>query len=201
MPRQIFSVPQSDNSDSNEKKQHDDEVEFSEKSLLNREEVVISADQMRMLVNEWDKDSDLIIDYNLASKIKKFIDYQETLDPLRQKLAKRIYEPYILIADEDSYKKYVEYINSANLYVNGEFISEIAIIIVNSARKGVLLEDFRTILISFRNKMAKWFKDERYIVIDLFAYIASIDGKIIISPANENEDVTYNVQIEIKLEN
>lgn len=84
--------------------------------FFNDNEVVISSQDMERLFNLWDGKSALSIDIDLGSKIKRYLEFEEEIKPYRQKIAKKIYEPYLLAEGISNYEC------RAELYVNNKFI-------------------------------------------------------------------------------
>ncbi len=172
MARQIFAEEQPKEEQATEKSQ----VQQAENQqnfipLDGKDQVIIQADEMEKLFNEWDANghNDLSINPTLKQRIEQYLEYQEELDPLREKMAERIWKPYRCPGEEGKKVTFeVNFKTITNTPLHNYSGSKISGV--------VTLADFKLILIAVENPYAKWIKGDNKIGIDLRSYVIANGG-------------------------
>lgn len=134
-------------------------------ATITGKETIISADALKRLFCEWEnvERGDLSVDSTLAGTITEYLKYQEELDPLRKKLAARMYLPFIM-----------EKINGCTDY--DIFIDDWRFRVYlckadNSDKpRGIPLSDLKTIAIALNITYANYFPSIPNTYIDLFSF-------------------------------
>ncbi len=146
---------------------------------------LITAAELTKLFREWDANgnADLVVNESLAQRIEQYLAYQEQLDPLKRKLAKRIYQPYVCIGYEEVF---------ADLYVNSNHIGRVKIY---CARVGeynyriLKLVDFKALLITIGNPYAIWIENKND-EVNAYEYVVANGGTFLYDPKNKRIEVT-----------
>lgn len=174
MARQIFAENPIEGNKQDSAVQEQNDVEDVNHNIMNDEEAtIITASEMEKLFHEWDVNghNDLSINSSLADRIQQYLAYQEELDPLRTKLAQRIYKPYTVISN-----------NSINLYVelllNNKRVEYIKIYKFKDTYRLINVSDFKLLLLQLKNPYAAWIleTDNNNEKVDLKSYVISNGG-------------------------
>ncbi len=151
----------------------------------------ISAEELEQMFYEWDANgkNDLTVDDgSIAKKIEAYLEYQETLKPLKVKLAEEQFERFLVESVDKGSGKSVE----SKIYLNKKIIATAMIFSKNSVYGYMNFEDFRIILCSCKNPYAYYpYKNEKRI-IDVRGWVSECGGTF------EKNDYD-NIEIEFPL--
>lgn len=141
---------------------------------VGQDSVLISSDEMDRLFHEWDANgkNDLYINPTMAERIRQYLAYQEELDPLKAKLAERIYKPYLVTPDRsDDY-------SNVNIKINNSdaLITTSAYILANYY-KAIPVVSFKAILVALRNPYALYIPNTPKQYVDFLAYVIANGGE------------------------
>lgn len=130
--------------------------------IANIEKVTISSAELEQIFYEWDLNgkNDLTIDGgDIAKKIEAYLAYQETLKPLKIKLAEEQFERF-LVESVDEEKS-----EEARITLNRNFVETAMLFSKNSVYGYMNFEDFRLILCACKNPYAYYpYKNEKRII-------------------------------------
>lgn len=134
-------------------------------------QVLVSSYELTQLFNEWNQNgqNDLAINPSLSDRIQQYLNYQEELDPLRAKLAERIYKPFV-DTPHDDYKDLRFFINSDYITSGNIFARESE----NSYYRLITLVTFKCILLALNNPYAPYIVASERTYVDIVTYILSI---------------------------
>lgn len=141
-------------------------------------ECSIRQEEMEKLLNEWTflGKGDLIVDSTMADRLRKYIAYQEELDPLREQLANRLYSKFSCEIERASDSLEVK------VYVDGQdegFYVSIACRTQSESKTYIRLNDFKKILASMKNPYAQYIpEDNRNTRVNIFAFLKSIGASV-----------------------
>lgn len=174
MARQIFAEANTQEKPVQEDQEKKTVEHSTPISQSDEEQVIITADEMTKLLNEWDATgrNDLSVNHTLGQRIEEYLDYQDEMDPLRAKLAERIYKPYIVNPSDNNLYR-------TKVYLNNDFICTARAHVDTNAEiyTGVMnLSTFKTILIALQNPYAPWIQTNENIAIDVKSYIIKNGG-------------------------
>ncbi len=159
MPRQILSETQE------EPKSNGTHTASETSATTKSNETVLPADVLKRLFCEWEnvERGDLSVDTTLAGTITEYLKYQEELDPLRKKLAARMYLPFIM----EKINGGTEY----DIFIDDWRFSVYLCKADNSDKpRGIPLSDLKTIAIALNITYANYFPSIPNTYIDLFSF-------------------------------
>lgn len=151
--------------------------------------MIIRADEMEKLFHEWDANgkNDLYVNSTLAERIEEYIEYQEKMDPLRKKMAARIYAPFKV--DDNKVRK-----ASADVELNDiPVVTNIDVFEYAGSKRVIRINDFKIILGALNNPYAYWIDETG--LVDLKGYILSIGG----SYSYNDSPYTPKIKLKFKL--
>ncbi len=149
---------------------------------------LITAAELTKLFHEWDANgnTDLVVNDSLAQRIEQYLAYQEQMDPLKRKLAKRIYQPYVVSNGYDRQNSY--------LYVNGNYVGKVKIYCVRTGEYNyriLELSDFKALLITIGNPYAIWIETDVRMAIDAYSYVVDNGGTFSYDEQSEKIEVKF----------
>lgn len=179
MGRQIFAEePQQEEQDEQQvtptESSVSDSVTTTNTSAIDGESTIITAREMKKLFNEWDANgkNDLCINPTLAERIQKYLEYQEQLDPLKAKLAERIYKPYLIaVSSEPDHRDF-------SLYVNEYFVLKAPFYLFDNLYQLVNIITFKRFLSHIGNPYALYMDASKKLYIDIHAYVIANGGSL-----------------------
>lgn len=135
--------------------------------------VLISSSEIDKLYHEWDLNgqNDLFINPSLAERIKKYLAYQEELDPLKSQLAERIYKPFLITTtlNKNSY-------DNLDIKVNGKKVVCTSCYLYEGFYKIIHVSAFKSILTSIGNPYAPYINTSLGHYVDFLAYTIANGG-------------------------
>lgn len=139
------------------------------------EETIITADEMNKLFHEWTANgqNNLYVNLSLAERIRKYLEYQEELDPLKEKLAERIYKPYLVEINKNTLYKEFE------IHVNGKYITKECCYDFGGFFCIINVRAFKVILSSIGNPYAPYIPNSTTSYIDILGYVIANGGSYI----------------------
>lgn len=179
MPRQIIAEePQQEEQDEQQVASSGSSVSDSvtttaNTSGINGESTIITAHEMEKLFHEWDINgkNNLCINPTLAERIQKYLEYQEQLDPLKAKLAERIYKPYLITINPSEVKtKYF------NIYVNEVELRQEAFYPLGNFYRVTHICALKTVLTSIGNSYALYIDASKNQFVDFLGYVIANGG-------------------------
>lgn len=130
----------------------------------------LSADELDKLFHEWDASgkNDLLVEPDLANRVREYLAHQKELDALRLELAERIYKPFEVEITGNP-------LISPDIYVNGTrvFVST-GLYKFGSSPCVINLSAFKSVALALGNSHASYITENKKIGVNLFAYLASI---------------------------
>lgn len=177
MPRQIIAEEQ--------QKSEETKIQNTTTSTTNRagnsnsnladdgEKKLVSAGELTKLFHEWDAsgNNDLYVNHSLAKRIEEYLEYQEQMDPLKTRLAERIYVPYKCSVSITS-KPY-----DRVLYVNKKKVCTVSTYEYGGRARIMLVTDFKNLLIAMEHPYATWIP-ENDDMVDFCAFVSDKGGKV-----------------------
>lgn len=137
--------------------------------------VIITAEEMEKAIFEFNQNgkNDLTINPSLAERIRQYLAYQEELTPLFQKLAERLYLPYL----EES-NGYID----VTMYVNNTQVNKITLYKsgVSYEYQVVTIQAFKQFLCYLKNPYAIWIENKRG-GVNIATYVHSQGGTFMLS--------------------
>lgn len=148
--------------------------------------VIVYADEMEKLFHEWDANgkNDLYVNSTLANRIRKYIDYQNEMDPLKKEMAARVYAPFKVAVDSGIS-------TTASVYIDNNHITDIKIFEYAGTKRAVRICDFKIILMALDNPYAYWIDEDGE--VDLKGYLMSIGCSYKYDTASYGND-TVNIK-------
>ena len=154
------------------------EAESAEKQIEESElseTVLITAKEMEKAIFEFDKNgkNDLTINPSLAERIRQYLAYQEELTPLFQKLAERLYLPYIEAGTGAL---------EVTMYVNNSMVSKVTLYKsdVSYEYQIVTVQEFKQFLCYLKNPYARWIENKRG-GVNVATYVHAQGGTFMVS--------------------
>lgn len=130
----------------------------------------LSADELDKLFHEWDSSgkNDLLVELDLANRIREYLAHQRELDALRLELAERIYKPFEVAVVNNPH-------TNPDIYVYGTLVFDGAGLYKFGASPCVItLSAFKAVALALGNSHASYIPESKEIGVNLFAYLASI---------------------------
>ena len=148
--------------------------------------VLITSTEIDKLYHEWDLNgqNDLFINPSLAERIRKYLAYQEELDPLKSQLAERIYKPFITaINDKSGYKNF-------QISVNKKAVTSTSCYLYEGYYKIIHVSAFKSILASIGNPYAPYINASLKQYVDFLAYTIANGGSYDFDDISEAWSIT-----------
>ncbi len=194
MPRQIIAEePQQEEQDeqqlaSAESSVSDSVTTTANTSGINGESTIITAREMEKLFHEWNANgqNDLCINQTLAERIQQYLDYQEQLDPLRAKLAERIYRPYLITISPSEVKS-----KPFNIYVNNAKLRQEHFLPLGDFYRATHICALKTVLTFIGNPYAIYIDASKDQFVDLLGYVIANGGSF----KYDNKDVAFYIEL------
>ncbi len=174
--------PKMENQEQQETNRQEKEQQVVKKVANSENGVTISSAELEQMFYEWDATgkNDLTVNDSIAGRIEEYLTYQETLKPLKVKLAEEQFERFLVSHISDSY--------GMELYVNNEYFGKILTYCKSAAYAYMPFEDFRMVLCACKNPYAYYpYKDQKKI-IDARGWVLEHGGTY--SEENKNIKIT-----------
>ncbi len=164
MPRQILPEGQeSKNEQAQSQGSATEETSFGFASL--------SSDELDKLFHEWDASgkNDLLVEPDLANRVREYLAHQKELDALRLELAERIYKPFeVTIGNASPYSTLDIYVNNIRVFVDASLYK------FGGSPCTINLSAFKSVALALGNSHASYIPEDKISGVDLFAYLVSI---------------------------
>lgn len=155
------------------------------KKVANSENgVTISSAELEHMFYEWDATgkNDLIVNGSIAGRIEEYLAYQETLKPLKVKLAEEQFERFLIDDVGNGYENTV--------YVNSEYVGKVKAYYKNSSYAYMEFEDFRIILCVCKNPYAYYPYKNSDKIIDVRGWVIEHGGTYKVDNDEYRIDIT-----------
>lgn len=140
---------------------------------------ILTSAEMQELLEAWDKSnhSDLIVDEELLSKLRRYVEYEEELTALRKNLARKIWEPYRVEGD-------ILVTDKCDVFLNGAIKGKFVLGRTGNSKMGLVsLRTFKEFMLYFKEPNAIWIETVEDVWADLSMYVAQKNGTFIYSEA------------------
>ncbi|MCI8396923.1 MAG: hypothetical protein HFJ52_04585 [Clostridia bacterium] len=137
-----------------------------------QEKQVLTRAEMQELLEAWDKSnhSDLIVDEELLSKLKKYLEFQTEITKLRTQLARKIWEPYRVEGD-------IKFEDLCHIFINEKDMGIYIVGRTDNSKMGLVsLRTFKEFMFYFKEQDAVWIETLEDVWTDLSMYIAQKGG-------------------------
>lgn len=164
MPRQILPEGQGD-------KEHQSQIQGSATEEASFGFASLSSDELDKLFHEWDASgkNDLLVEPDLANRVREYLAHQKELDALRLELAERIYNPFKAeIVGSNLCKALDIYVNGTNVF------SSACLYRLGGSPCVINLCAFKSVALALGNSHASYIPENNKIGVNLFTYLASI---------------------------